>query len=93
MVKISPIVQTLYLTKRKFSKIPGLDPKAIIALKNANEFYKSGADVFDRGVLKGILSSKQTAVIDNVFQNIVNRIKFVISPKYRSQVREMEIDK
>lgn len=59
------------LSPESVSKIPGFDPKAIIALKNANEFYKSGADVFDRGVLKGILSSRQPDAIDNVFQKIV----------------------
>jgi len=71
--QIDEIVKSIddVLSPESISKIPGFDPKAVVALKNANEFYKSGADVFDRGVLKGILSSRQADVVDNVFQKIV----------------------
>jgi hypothetical protein len=71
--QIDQIIKSIddVLSPESVSKIPGIDPKAMVALKNANEFYKAGADVFDRGILKGILSSKQAGVVDNVFQNIV----------------------
>jgi len=69
MEEIDNILKPEFLTKN----VPNFPTEALTNLRAANKFYFDGAELFQRGILQGILKDAETnpAVIDNVFSKIV----------------------
>jgi len=69
MDEIDNILKPEFLTKN----VPNFPTEALTNLRAANKFYFDGAELFQRGILQGILKNAETnpAVIDNVFSKIV----------------------
>ena len=58
----------------EFLKQSGLDPAAANALQQANDFYKAGMDVFERGTIRAILAqgARNTSDLGTVMQRVMD---------------------
>jgi len=70
MDEIDNILKPDFLTKA----VPNFPTEALSNLRAANKFYFDGAELFQRGILQGILKNAETnpQVIDKVFSKIVS---------------------